>query len=233
MTLRFWLVALAVLASACIERAAPVGKDADAPTDPAAVDPGQARGQVRAPRTDLASPESKRSSSLISVASVTPEAAQPCEHLCGRVGDCLHETGRRADLSTRLELECLDACVHSPVEAPAREQFLACEATTDCAALTGCAEGRWTELLAARVRPEIEGIIDTAPTCELACEWLISCVSTLSPPGSRPRDSYTDTQIRGCVDVCEHDSVMFTEYTEIYECIVESCADPHGCFDRH
>src|SRR5262245_54408045 len=78
--------------------------------------------------------------SLVTVASVTPTDALPCERTCGRVGDCLLETHDVGDFeASRLELQCLDSCVHSPADAESRTSFLACDQKSSCGELLGCA----------------------------------------------------------------------------------------------
>src|SRR5690606_9910267 len=53
--------------------------------------------------------------SLVAVATINPDAAQPCERVCGSLGDCLLiDDAYTTAVARGLELECLDLCVHAP-----------------------------------------------------------------------------------------------------------------------
>ena len=141
--------------------------------------------------------------SLVTVASIPPTDAQPCERICGRVGDCLLETHDVADFDAgRLELECLDSCVHSPTDGQTRTDFLACEQESSCGDLLGCARTNWEPLLASRVGPVVNGVTTGGDGCIEGCRWLFWCIYTNTPPGSGYLSPDAEEGIRGCEANC-------------------------------
>ena len=164
--------------------------------------------------------------SLVTVASVPPTDAQPCERTCGRVGDCLLETHDVDDFeASRLELECLDACVHSPADAEPRTSFLACEQKSSCGDLLGCARTSWNSLMASRVGPVVSGVTTGGDKCIEGCRWMYWCIFTSSPPGSTYLDPAYEEIIRGCEAGCQtYQPAERAQYEYWSECMPSHCS---------
>lgn len=163
--------------------------------------------------------------SLVAVAATSPGEAQPCERACGRVGDCLLETRDVGEFEAgRLELACLDACVHSPESDGPRAAFLACEQQSGCGELLGCARSNWIPLVAAHSGPSVHGITTGGDSCLDNCQWMFSCMISGTPPGQVPLDPMYEESIRGCATNCEVLSPDEREtYTRIAECLRSNC----------
>jgi hypothetical protein len=175
--------------------------------------------------------------SLVAVAATSPGEAQPCERTCGRVGDCLLETGDSSSRSefeaSRLELECLDLCVHSVESDPTRSAFLACEQQSSCGELLGCARSNWDALAANRVGPTVQGVTGSGNACE-GCRWMYSCMITGMPPGQAYMDPVYEESIRSCEATCESISPQEREtYQAFSDCLRSNCSPDrqHVCWD--
>lgn len=157
--------------------------------------------------SNTASESTELAHRFVAVAATAPAEAEPCERTCGRVGDCLLETRDVDEFeAARLELECLDLCVHSPDDAKPRTAFLACEQQSACGEVLGCARSNWDALVAAHVRP---AFVDTTVSsgsdrCIDGCYWLFSCVLTGAPPDAgRWSTTEYENYIRECAKNCE------------------------------
>jgi hypothetical protein len=168
---------------------------------------------------------------LVAVTATRPNEAMPCERTCGRVGDCLLETRDVGEFeASRLELECLDLCVHSPESAESRSAFLACEQQSGCGELLGCARSNWDTLVANRVGPTVQGVTVGGDPCAEGCRWLYSCIYTSAPPGQVDLGPEQEELIRYCDTACE--SLTGSERAQfVYwaECMPAHCSQ--GTFE--
>lgn len=172
--------------------------------------------------------------SLVAVAATSSGEAQPCERTCGRVGDCLLETQDTDDSryraefeSGRLELECLDLCVHAAESDAPRSTFLDCEKQSGCGELLGCARSNWDALAASRAAAGVQGvgIIRRGDSCGEGCRWMYSCIWTGAPPGQAYLDPMYEEQIRACETQCEYLSPADREvYAHYAECLPSNCS---------
>jgi hypothetical protein len=179
--------------------------------------------------------------SLVAVAATSHSEAQPCERVCGRVGDCLLEDGEGGAIGAigefeagRLELECLDMCVHSPNGAAPRSTFLACENQSDCGPLLGCARSNWNALVATRSGPSVQGITTGGDSCNDGCRWYLSCAFTGLPPGQAQLAPEYEEAIRSCEVQCETIEPAEREsFTRITDCIRDNCSHDRQsvCYD--
>lgn len=160
--------------------------------------------------------------SLVAVATTSAGEAQPCERTCGRVGDCLLETGDVGEFEAgRLELECLDVCVHSPETDGPRSAFLACEQQSGCGPLLGCARSNWDALVGARSGPSVHGITAGGDSCLDGCLWLFSCMATGLPPGETPLPPEYEESMRGCESMCEANREVYAHFAA---CLRDNCS---------
>jgi hypothetical protein len=163
--------------------------------------------------------------SLVAVAATTPGDAQPCERTCGRVGDCLLENADVGEFEAgRLELECLDVCVHSPESDGPRSAFLACEQQTGCGPLLGCARSNWDALVAARSGPSVQGITTGGNTCADTCEWWLSCMISGAPPDQAPLPPEYEEYVRSCETQCENTPDEREMYMRLGDCARANCS---------
>jgi hypothetical protein len=172
--------------------------------------------------------------SLVAVAATSSGEAQPCERTCGRVGDCLLEGGDVGEFEAgRLELQCLDMCVHSPESDGPRSAFLGCEQQSSCGELLGCARSNWDALVAARSGPSVQGVTTGGNDCVDNCQWMISCILTSMPPGQAPLAPGYEEYMRGCETTCETISPADLEvYTQLGDCMRDKCGDdPSSCYE--
>jgi hypothetical protein len=163
--------------------------------------------------------------SLIAVATTSASEAQPCERVCGSLGDCLLvDDDYSITDAGGLELQCLDRCVHSPDTAPAKAEFLACGEQSECGPLQACAEQTWTALAEARQGPEVAGVIASADPCKLGCRWVYSCMTTGSPPGEAYVDDQIHQYISMCVEQCDHSEPVERDwYARMASCLPNHC----------
>jgi hypothetical protein len=166
--------------------------------------------------------------SLVAVAATNFADAQPCERTCGRIGDCLLETeGHQAEFdASRLELECLDLCVHSVEDGHPRTAFLACEQKSNgCGELLGCARSNWDALVASRTGPTVQGVTGGGNSCTDGCRWMYSCIYTGAPPGHAYLSPEQEEQQRYCESMCESMSPTDQEvYVRFGECLRSNCS---------
>jgi hypothetical protein len=175
--------------------------------------------------------------SLIAVATTNANEAQPCERMCGTLGDCLLADPDYTSVAAGgLELQCLDMCVHSPDGEPAKTEFLACggqvdsdsrRSAADCDPLQACAERTWAALAASRRGPEVSGVAGVlADSCELGCKWMYSCMSTNMPPGEAYLNpDFERSMNENCINQCEH--LPQTEYNTLSRmpsCLAHQCS---------
>jgi hypothetical protein len=164
-------------------------------------------------------------SSLIAVATTGANEAQPCERVCGSLGDCLlADAAYTTNVAGGLELVCLDMCVHSAEAAPAKAEFLACGGQTECGQLQACAERNWTALAAARQGPAVAGVTasDVDP-CKSGCRWTYSCMGG-SPPGQGTLDPMWEEYVKSCVDMCDQMLPSEREYFDrMTPCLATRC----------
>jgi hypothetical protein len=166
---------------------------------------------------------------LVAVTTITAGEAQPCERVCGSLGDCLFaDDSYTAPIAGGLELECLDMCVHSPDNDRAKIDFLACASNTECGPLQACAEQSWTALAAARQSPDVSGIVASADPCKAGCRWYWACTQTGSPPGEAYLDPELDRQMNYCVDDCDN---MQPDQRRMWVSFSE-CIPTHCAYDR-
>lgn len=189
----------------------------------------EARPNDRVGTSTQRSGEGSRSgvaSSLIVVATTNPSEAQPCERVCGSLGDCLLADANYSTVAAGgLELMCLDLCVHSAEGAPAKAEFLACGSQTECGPLQACAERSWTALAAARKGPEISGVATTADPCKLGCGWMYACLYTEGPPGAASFDASIQMAVDSCGDSCDAmDEAGRDYYGRLAPCLINHCS---------
>lgn len=128
--------------------------------------------------TDAKSPApTDRGHPPVDVVALDPGEARPCERMCGRVGDCLQtEEGAKPADATGIEFACLDTCVYADPLHSATSAFQACDESSACGELLGCARSRWDAVAAARRAIEIPTQFAVIrDTCETACLTLQSC----------------------------------------------------------
>jgi hypothetical protein len=169
---------------------------------------------------------------LVAVARTKPNEATPCERTCGRVGDCLidEQTVNHFDAG-RLELECLDLCVHTPAEAAPHTALLGCEQRSSCGELLTCARASWEPLVAIRQSPTIEGVAAIGDPCKAGCQWLFSCIYTGAPPGQAYMAPEYEEQVRYCENACDTYGPTEREiYARLAECLPDYCSS--GRFDQ-
>jgi hypothetical protein len=166
--------------------------------------------------------------SLVAVATTSASEAQPCERVCGSLGDCLlAEHDYTTTAASGLELACLDMCVHSPELEPAKIEFLACGSQTQCGPLQACAERSWTALAAARQRPEVAAVIASADPCKLGCRWMFSCMYANLPPGEAALDPQLEQLTNDCTHQCDDGSLSASEreyFAQLPACMVNRCS---------
>jgi hypothetical protein len=179
--------------------------------------------------------------SLVAVAATIPGDAVPCERTCGRVGDCLlEEDGNVGEFeAARLELECLDVCVHSPQsdgpqsDGP-RSAFLACEQQTGCGPLLGCARSNWDALVATRSGPSGQGVTTGGNSCADSCEWWLACAINGMPPDQAPLPSHYEENVRGCEMQCEAAPAEREMFTRLGDCARANCSPERlsACYEH-
>jgi len=147
---------------------------------------------------------SSRSPTLTLVTTTAAADAQPCERVCGSLGDCLRTDSDHPALTAGgLELECLDRCVHSPADSPAKADFLACGTHDECGPLRTCATEHWAPLAGARHSPTVSGVAVSNDPCRSGCRWLYACMFTNMPPGEAYLDPQLEIQMNTCMDECD------------------------------
>src|SRR5690606_17171747 len=168
--------------------------------------------------------EPRLQSSLVSVATTSASEAQPCERVCGSLGDCLlADDDYTALVAGGLELERIDRCVHSADGSPAKSALLACAAKTECGQLEACVEQTWAALGDARRSPGVVGIASTDP-CKSGCRWLFSCMFTHAPPGEAYLDPQFELQMNQCVEGCDEMSASEREQMSHWaNCLPDNC----------
>jgi hypothetical protein len=173
--------------------------------------------------------------SLVAVAATSLGDAQPCERTCGRVGDCLLEGGDVGEFEAgRLELECLDVCVHSPESEGSRSAFLGCEQQSGCGELLGCARSNWDALVASRTGPSVQGITASGDACVDSCRWMYSCMFSGMPPGQATLPAEYEEYVRSCDTMCETISPAEYElYARLGDCMRSNCGSDrqNDCFN--
>lgn len=183
----------------------------------------------------IASGDSMLGNTLVAVTTVNASDAQPCERVCGSLGDCLlANTSYAAQVAGGLELECLDMCVHSPDTEQAKIDFLACGSKTECGQLEACAERTWTALSEVRKSPEIAGIVASTDPCKLGCRWYFSCFYGFGPPGQAYLDPQLERDMNSCIDGCDNNpNVDRTVMGRFAECLPSHCTAEraHECWD--
>jgi hypothetical protein len=215
------LLGLAVLACNKTERDGKVGS-------PSAAGAGS---ETKRPTTSdqtesSASGAAELTRSLVAVTTTAPTDAQPCERTCGRVGDCLLETREVGDFDAgRLELECLNLCVHSPDSDKSRSAFLSCEQKSSCGEVLGCARSQWDSLVAVHAGPLVGAITAGGDPCEEGCRWLVSCIYSGSPPYQGYISPAHEQHLRSCESQCQ--SITEEErqqYAYFAECLRSNCS---------
>lgn len=174
--------------------------------------------------------------SLVAVAATSPSDAQPCERTCGRVGDCLLADEDVGEFeASRLELECLDVCVHAPENEAARSAFLACDEPSGCGELLGCARLNWDALVAARSGPAVQGITTGGgDSCFDSCQWWLSCMVNGVSPDQAPLPSEYEESLRSCEMQCETSPAERDLYRNLGECARANCSPERlmACYDN-
>lgn len=163
--------------------------------------------------------------SLVAVAATKPGEAQPCERTCGRVGDCLLDTGDVGEFEAgRLELMCLDMCVHSPESDGPRAAFLACEQQSGCGELLGCARSNWDALVATRSGPSVHGVTVGGDSCIESCQWWLACMLNGVPPDQAPIPPEYQESLRSCETQCETTPSDREMFTRLGDCMRANCS---------
>ena len=194
----------------------------------------EARAQrARSDRTSLAGGATPVRS-LVAVASTSVGEAEPCERTCGRVGDCLLDGDEvNAFEAGRLELACLETCVHTP-ESQVRAAFLGCEAKPGCDELLGCARSNWEPLSATHQGPAVQGFATRpADPCVNGCRWYFYCAFANAPPGEGYLAPEYDVQMLDCEANCESGAFDSRLWLRFNECAPTKCSsmDISNCFD--
>lgn len=164
--------------------------------------------------------------SLVAVASTSAKEAEPCERTCGRVGDCLLDGDEvNAFEAGRLELQCLEMCVHTP-ESQVRSAFLGCEAKSACSELLGCARSKWEPLAATHQGLAVQGFTArAADPCTDGCRWMYYCSQTGAPPGQATLSPEYEQQMRACEAACEAGGPYDRElWIRFVECAPTKCS---------
>lgn len=162
-----------------------------------------------------------------------PADAQPCERMCGRVGDCLGERGDARD-ARHLELTCLDLCVNVEPGSDAGARFTACEARDSCDQLLECTRKEWDAV--ANARGTIVKVIGPSPsanynTCELVCGGMYSCIYYDQPLRQlSERSPQFDKELSACVENCDPNAESMRA---LADCAYENtCAEQMDCWVR-
>lgn len=174
--------------------------------------------------------------SLVAVTGVGSHDAQPCERVCGSLGDCLLAAADYTNtVAGGLELECLNMCVHAPDTARTKAEFLACGAQTECGSLRACAAQHWAALAEVRKGPEIAGVTGGGrkDVCAIGCRWQTSCHYTGTPNGALPIE--VEREVEKCISSCEggspsdHSSwVKWVACIDVNECELQRA---YQCYD--
>ena len=142
-----------------------------------------------------------------------PADGRPCEHMCGRVGDCLREAGDSTNAghlrdAGHLELTCLDLCVNVNPSSDAGKRFRACETHDSCDPLLDCTRKGWDA--AANARGTVVTQIDAAPsfnTCELVCGGMYACMDLGVPLHQmHDRSEQFERDLKVCLENCDPQS---------------------------
>lgn len=195
----------------------------------------EARAQrARSDRTSVTS-DGTPVRSLVAVASTSAKEAEPCERTCGRVGDCLLDGDEvNAFEAGRLELACLDMCVHTP-DSQVRTAFLDCEAKSGCSELLGCARSKWEPLSATHQGPAVQGFaVQAADPCVSGCQWLFYCAYAGTPPGETYLPPEYEEQLRACESQCDSGGAFEREiWVRLNECAPTKCSPMEigNCFN--
>jgi hypothetical protein len=174
--------------------------------------------------------------SLIAVTATSASEAQPCERMCGSLGDCLFADDDYTTIAAGgLELQCLDMCVHSPDGDPAKTEFLACGSHSTCDQLQACAERNWLTLAASRRGPEIAGVVGSAiDPCQNGCWWTYACMGMGKPPIEAYVDENFEREVQNsCVDRCDEMAESErVQWITMGECLPNHCSsveDSYHC----
>lgn len=231
-----------LLASSC-----PIAADTDGPDSPdhsiAATETHPDKRRERPKSADASDrdhgPRSSLAHALVAVVSTPASEAEPCERMCGGLGDCLLADPDYSPANAGgLELQCLDLCVHSPDDHPAKAEFLACGAHDQCAGLQNCAEQHWSALAKTRRGPKVGGVLTSANPCKTGCRWLYACVYTNMPPGAGTLDSSAQQQLQTCISDCDertYDNDTQAMMAMLAACLPTHCnaGTMHECWESH
>lgn len=201
-----------------------LGTSGDSLVDPEA-QPDDRSSSSRSPNAGTEE-RSGSATSLIAVAAVEAGGAQPCERMCGSLGDCLFaDATYSTSAAGGLELKCLDLCVHSPDAEPAKAEFLACGTESECGQLQACAQRTWAALASARKGPEVGGISSSdASPCQEGCRWVYSCIAG-APPGQIELDPQAYRDMENCEKQCETTDVSDRDYmAKLAPCLANHCS---------
>ncbi len=161
----------------------------------------------------------------IHVVAVDPGQAAPCERMCGRVGDCLlTEESTDAAAASRLELACLDTCVHADPQQRARQDFQQCEAKQECSAVLSCARASWDAAAATRIAGQFATEFAVVQDeCESGCMVNTGCsYYGLMPAQLSSRDSNFDMMYEQCLTYCRQDDTYYSAWG--------ACAHSSDCY---
>jgi hypothetical protein len=192
--------------------------------------------------TAAAAASSGSAKSLTRVTATSVDEAEPCERMCGSLGDCLFvDDAYTTVAASGLELQCLDLCVHAPDTEPAKTDFLACGNQTACGQLQACAERTWDALASVRRGhgPTIASVVTNVDPCKDGCRWVYSCLITGSPPGEAQVDEYIQKEINACLSRCEGDEITDADlesWIKMAECLPNHCTsvdDAYTCIYNH
>jgi hypothetical protein len=222
------LVLFALLVGACRPETDPIGSPGGSVAGTETKHDGSAS---KSPSDATSGANSGVAKSLIAVTTTSASEAQPCEHMCGSLGDCLLADDAYTNVAASgLELQCLDMCVHAPDTDPVKTEFLACDSLTECGQLQACAERNWTALASVRSGqgPAISGVIaSNLDPCKNACRWVLACLVTGQPPGAAQLDEYIQREIDNCFGRCENGEVNgadLEQWIRMAECLPDHCS---------
>ncbi|MFO7563544.1 MAG: hypothetical protein R6X02_12935 [Enhygromyxa sp.] len=171
-------------------------------------------------------PKSKLARSLIAVATVSPADAQPCEQVCGRLGDCLlADDAYTSVVAGGLELDCLDLCVHAPDDAAAKREFLACGSEAECGQLQSCAAHSWASLGEVHRQPPTGDAVAPTNACKVFCRWMYGCSYGGTPPSGGSYAPHVESEIEMCTNSCEQGPASEREMWAVLATCIDAISD--------
>jgi hypothetical protein len=166
--------------------------------------------------------------SLVAVAITKSGEAGPCERVCGSLGDCLlADEDYSSAVAGRLELQCLDLCVHAPDDNAGKRGLLGCGGQA-CPELAACAERSWAAMSAGSSRVEPGAVVSNNDPCMEGCQLLWSCMASGQPPGRAGDPDLEREMEKMCTQTCE--SLEREVMIQLRPCVVDHCSDQNAIF---